>query len=179
MTNKLHARQLERLALVYVRQSSPSQVRNNVESHERQLRMQEHVQQLGWPATHVRLLGGDTGISGSSQHGRKDFQMLLEAVVDRTAGIVAARELSRLARDNQDWSQLVRLSRYHDVLLADEHRVYDPVDPQDRVLLGIQGAFNEFELAMITERMLQCRQLKAERGELYEEIGRASGRERV
>ncbi len=168
MTNKIHARHLERLALVYVRQSSPSQVRNNVESRERQLRMQEHVQQLGWPATQVRLLGGDTGISGSSQHGRNDFRTMLESVVDRTVGIIAASELSRLTRDNQDWGQLVRLSRFRDVLLADEHRVYDPVDPQDRVLLGMQGAFNEFELAMITERMQQCRQQKAERGELYE-----------
>jgi len=130
--------------------------------------MQEHVQQLGWPATQIRLLGGDSGTSGSSQHGREDFQALLEAVLDHTVGIVAARELSRLARDDQDWSQLVRFCRYHDVLLADGNRVYDPTDPQDRVLLGIQGAFNEFELAMITERMLQCRQQKAERGELYE-----------
>jgi DNA invertase Pin-like site-specific DNA recombinase len=168
MTHKIHTRHLERLALVYVRQSSPRQVRHNVESRERQLRMQEHVRQLGWPATQVRLLGGDTGISGSSQHGRDDFQALLEAVLDRTAGIVAASELSRLARDNQDWNQLIRLTRYHDVLLADGNRVYDPTDPQDRVLLGVQGAFNEFELAMITERLLQCRQQKAERGELYE-----------
>jgi DNA invertase Pin-like site-specific DNA recombinase len=166
--NSIHARHLERLAFVYVRQSSLGQVRRNVESRQRQLRMQQHVQRLGWPATQVRLLGGDTGRSGSSQHGRDDYQTLLEAVLDRTAGIIAAAELSRLARDNQDWSQLVRLCRYHDVLLADEHRLYDPVDPQDRVLLGIQGAFNEFELAMITDRMLQCRRQKALRGELYE-----------
>lgn len=165
--DRIHARHLERSAFVYVRQSSPAQVRNNVESRKRQLGMQEHVQRLGWPAAQVRLLG-DSATSGSSQHGRDDYQTLLEAVVDRTAGIVATAELSRLARDNQDWSQLVRLCRYHDVLLADEHRLYDPTDPQDRVLLGIQGAFNEFELAMITERMLVCRRQKAERGELYE-----------
>ena len=152
--NTIHVRHLERFAFVYVRQSSPGQVRNNVESRKRQLRMRQHVQQLGWPDAHVRLLGGDTGRSGSSQHGRDDYQSLLEAVIDRTAGIIAAAELSRLARDNQDWSQLIRICRYHDVLLADEHRLYDPADPQDRVLLGIQGAFNEFELAMITDRML-------------------------
>jgi DNA invertase Pin-like site-specific DNA recombinase len=166
--NSIHVRHLERLAFVYVRQSGPGQVRNNVESRKRQLRMQQHVQQLGWPAALVRLLGKDSGRSGSSQHGRDDYQTLLEAVVDRTAGIIAAAELSRLARDNQDWSQLVRLCRYHDVLLADEHRLYDPADPQDRVLLGIQGAFNEFELAMITDRMLQCRRQKILRGEVYE-----------
>jgi len=166
--NSIHARHLERLAFVYVRQSSLGQVRNNVESRKRQLRMQQHVQQLGWPAANVRLLSGDSGRSGSSQHGRDDYQTLLEAVVDRTAGIIAAAELSRLSRDNQDWSQLVRLCRYRDVLLADEHRVYDPNDPQDRALLGMQGTFNELELAMITDRMLQCRREKALRGELYE-----------
>jgi len=130
--------------------------------------MQQHVQPLGWVETRVRLLGGGSGRSGSSQHGRNDYQTLLEALVDRTAGIIAAAELSRLARDNQDWSQLVRLCRYRDVLLADEHRVYDPNDPQDRAVLGMQGTFNELELDMITERMLQCRQQKALRGELYE-----------
>jgi len=166
--NRIHARHLERLAFVYVRQSSLGQVRNNVESRKRQLRMQQHVQQLGWPATHVRLLGKDSGRSGSSQHGRDDYQTLLEAVVDRMAGIIAAAELSRLSRDNQDWSQLVRLCRYRDVLLADEHRLYDPNDPQDRALLGMQGTFNELELAMITDRMLECRRQKALRGELYE-----------
>jgi DNA invertase Pin-like site-specific DNA recombinase len=166
--DKIHVQHLERLAFVYLRQSSPTQVKHNLEGHERQRRMQEHVEQLGWPAAQIRLLGGDTGQSGSSQHGREDYQTLLDAVLHRTAGLVAARELSRLARDNQDWSKLVRLCRFHDVLLCDEHRVYDAADPQDRVLLGIQGAFNEFELAMITERMQQSRRQKAERGELYE-----------
>ena len=82
--DSIHARHLERFAFVYVRQSSPGQVRNNVESRKRQLRMQEHVQQFGWPASQVRLLGGDSGRSGSSQHGRDDYQVLLEAIVDRT-----------------------------------------------------------------------------------------------
>jgi DNA invertase Pin-like site-specific DNA recombinase len=164
---RIHVRHLERFAFVYVRQSSLGQVRKNLESQKRQSGMQEHVQRLGWPAARVRLFG-DPATSGSSQHGRHDYQALLEAVVDDAVGIVAAAELSRLARDDQDWSQLVRLCRYHGVLLADDHRVYDAGDPQDRVLLGVQGAFNEFELAMITERMLVCRRQKAQRGELYE-----------
>ena len=84
----------------------------------------------------------------------------LEAIVTGKAGLVAARELSRLVRDNQDWSHLVRLCRFEHVLLADEHRIYDPADPQDRMVLGIQGAFNEFELSMILERMQQS--LRAE-----------------
>ena len=158
---------VERAAFVYVRQSSPTQVKRNTEGAERQRRMQHRVIELGWPDRQVRLLGADTGRSGGSLHGRDDYQTMLQAVMAQEAGIICASELSRLVRDNQDWNQLVRIARYQGVLLADEHRVYDPNDPQDRVLLGIQGAFNEFELAMIYERMRKSQDLKAERGELY------------
>ena len=142
---------LERIAFVYIRQSSPSQVRKNVEGGERQRRMAQRVKELGWPEHQVKILGADTGHSGSSLHGRDDYQTMLRAVMAQEAGIIGAVELSRLVRDNQDWNQLVRLCRYQGVLLGDEHRIYDPNDAQDRVLLGIQGAFNEFELAMIFE----------------------------
>ena len=159
---------LERLAFVYLRQSSPTQVKKNVESAERQRRMQQRAQELGWPDLQVQLLGGDTGRSGCSLHGREDYQSMLQAVMEQKAGIICVRELSRLVRDNQDWNQLVRLCRFQGVLLADEYRIYDPADPQDRVVLGIQGAFSEFELAMICDRMQKSRVQKAERGELYE-----------
>lgn len=159
---------LERIAFVYLRQSSPSQVRRNTESAARQRRMKKHVVALGWPDRQINVLGGDTGNSGSSQHGRDEYRGMLEAVVAQRVGLICACELSRLVRDNQDWNQLVRVCRYKGVLLADEHRVYNPANPQDRVLLGIQGAFTEYELAMITERMQESRARKAVRGELYE-----------
>ena len=159
---------LERLAFVYLRQSSPCQVRRNTESTTRQRRMRDHVAALGWPEHQIIVLGADTGNSASSQHGRADYQGMLESVIAQRAGLICASELSRLVRDNQDWNQLVRVCRYKRVLLADEHRVYNPGNPQDRVLLGIQGAFTEYELAMITERMQESRAQKAARGELYE-----------
>jgi DNA invertase Pin-like site-specific DNA recombinase len=130
--------------------------------------MRQSIKELGWPEHQIVVLRGDTGNSGSSQHGRDDYQRMLEAVLAEEVGIIGAWELSRLVRDNQDWNQLVRLCRFQGVLLADEHRIYDSAAPQDRVLLGIQGAFNEYELAMITERMQQSRLQKAARGELYE-----------
>jgi DNA invertase Pin-like site-specific DNA recombinase len=164
---KLSHRHLERIAFVYVRQSTPTQVKKNLEGGERQRRMQQRVQELGWPDHQVKLLGADTGHSGSSLHGRDDYQTMLQAVIDQEAGIICASELSRLVRDNQDWNQLVRICRHQGVLLADEYRIYDPNDPQDRVVLGIQGAFNEFELAMIFARMQDGKDRKARRGELY------------
>jgi DNA invertase Pin-like site-specific DNA recombinase len=160
----------EKTAYVYLRQSSPGQVKKNVEGGRRQRRMQERVQELGWPAGRICLLGGDTGQSGESQHGREDYQVILEGVLNGQAGAVAARELSRLARDDQDWNQLLRICRYRNVLLIDEHRVYDATDPQDRVMLGIAGAFSDFELSVIVDRMQQCRLDKAERGELYDRL---------
>ena len=161
---------LERSAYVYLRQSSPGQVRKNREGRQRQQAMVEHVAGLGWPQSRIILLDQDSGQSGSSQHGREDLHRLLEAIVTGKAGLVAARELSRLVRDNQDWTRLVRLCRFEDVLLADEHRLYNPADPQDRMVLGIQGAFNEFELSMIVDRMQQCLRQKAERGEQYDAL---------
>ena len=167
MTKPQH---LQRNAYVYLRQSSPGQVRNNREGRKRQQAMVDHVATLGWPPAQIVLLDGDTGQSGSSLHGRTDFQTLMEAIVTDKAGLVAARELSRLVRDNQDWTHLVRLCRFQDVLLGDEHRLYHPADPQDRMVLGIQGAFNEFELSMILERMQQSLRQKAQRGEQYDAL---------
>jgi len=166
----IHPQHLARNAYVYLRQSSPGQVRKNKEGHQRQQAMLQLVAQHGWSTTRIILLDADTGQSGSSVHGRDDFQTLLDAIITGQAGLVAAREMSRLVRDNQDWSQLVRLCRYHDVLLADEHRLYDPANAQDRMVLGIQGAFNEFELSMILERMQLSLKQKAQRGEQYDAL---------
>ena len=159
---------LDRTAFVYLRQSSHGQVRKNQEGQHRQRRMVEQVQRLGWPPARIVLLDADTGRTGSSQHGREDLQRLFEAVATGRAGLVAACELSRLIRDNQDWAHLVRLCRFKNVLLADENRVYDAREPQDRMVLGIQGAFNEFELSMIIDRMQKCLREKARRGEQYD-----------
>jgi DNA invertase Pin-like site-specific DNA recombinase len=161
---------LELLAYVYLRQSSPGQVRKNREGWLRQNAMVEHVAGLGWPESRIIMLDQDTGQSGSSQHGRSDLQSLLEAIITGNAGLVAARDLSRLVRDNQDWSHLVRLCRFKHVLLADGHRLYDPDDPQDRMVLGIHGAFNEFELSVILERMQDSLRQKAGRGEQYDAL---------
>ena len=161
---------LERTAYVYLRQSSPGQVRRNREGRQRQQAMADRVAALGWVPSKIVLLDGDSGQSGSSQHGRNDFQTLLEAIVTGKAGLIAARELSRLVRDNQDWSHVVRLCRFENVLLADEQRLYDPADAQDRMVLGIQGAFNEFELSMILDRMQQSLRQKAERGEQWDAL---------
>jgi DNA invertase Pin-like site-specific DNA recombinase len=167
---KIKPRHLEGTGYVYLRQSSPGQVRKNREGKQRQQAMTDRVAALGWPRERIVLLDGDTGQSGSSQHGRNEFQSLLEAILAGKAGLIAARELSRLVRDNQDWNDVVRLCRFQGVLLADEHRLYDLADAQDRMVLGVQGAFNDFELSMITDRMQACLRQKAARGEQFDAL---------
>ncbi len=88
---QIKAHHLEKMAYVYLRQSSPTQVKHNVESGRRQRQMADHVQQLGWPATSIHVLGGDTGRSGSTLHGREDYQVLMEAILTSQAGLIAAR----------------------------------------------------------------------------------------
>ena len=99
---------LEKTAFVYIRQSTLTQVRRNVESGRRQRGMVDRVKELGWPATQIEVLDGDTGRSGNTLHGRNDYQVMLNGILSDNAGLIAARELSRLARDNQDWNHLVR-----------------------------------------------------------------------
>lgn len=169
-SSTIESKYLERTAYVYLRQSSPGQVRKNKEGKERQLAMRQVVETLGWPVAQITLLDGDTGQSGSTLHGRSDYQTLISAIRNKQAGLVAARELSRLVRDNQDWVGLVRMCQVYDVLLADENRIYDPADSQDRMVLGVQGAFNEFELSIILDRMQQSLRQKALRGEQYDAL---------
>jgi hypothetical protein len=122
---------LQRTAYVYLRQSRPGQVRRNREGHPRQQGLVEHVTTRGWPRPQSVLLDGDTGQTGSAPQGRFDFPLLLEALVTGKAGLVAGRELSRLVRDNQDGTHVVRRCRVEDVLLADERRLDNAADAQD------------------------------------------------
>ena len=126
--------------------------------------------ELGWPDHQVHLLGGDTGQSGSSLHGREDYQGMLSAVMEQQAGIICVRELSRTgSRQSGTGTKLVRLCRHQGVLLADEYRVYDPAWIHR---IAWCWAFRERSAnsswRMICDRMLKSRVQKAERGELYE-----------
>ncbi len=170
MNNQIDARHLQRLAAVYVRQSSPGQVRNNQESRQRQRALKERACQLGWPEERVLVLEEDQGRTASSTHGRQAYHELAEKVVSGRVGIILAVEVSRWARDNAAWQLLLRDCIFADVLLADEQRLYDPNDPHDHVVLGIQGVLAEYELGLLRRRMLECYWKKAQRGEMFTNI---------
>ncbi len=163
---KLRGEHLERLALVYVRQSSPQQVLEHRESRARQYALAGHAVALGWPAERVLVIDEDQGQSGRQAETRAGFQRLLAEVTMDHVGLVLALEMSRLARSSKDWHQLIELCAVFGTLLADQDGLYDAGDPNDRLLLGLKGTMSEMELHMMRNRLERGKLHKAERGEL-------------
>jgi hypothetical protein len=128
---------LERLALVYVRQSSPQQVVEHKESAARQYGLVHRAVALGWPRERVLVIDEDQGKSGQTIDGRPGFQRLLAEVGLDHVGLVLGLEMSRLARSCRDWHQLLELCAIFRTLLADQDGLYDPTDHNDRLLLGL------------------------------------------
>jgi DNA invertase Pin-like site-specific DNA recombinase len=164
---KIQAHHRERLAVVYVRQSSPQQVLQHRESTALQYNLQRLAVDWGWPRERVLVIDQDQGRSGSSAEGRLGFQQLLAEVSLDHVGLVLGIEMSRLARSCKDWHQLLELCALFGALLADQDGLYDPCDYNDRLLLGLKGTLSEAELHILRQRMNQGRLNKAKRGELF------------
>jgi DNA invertase Pin-like site-specific DNA recombinase len=163
---KLKPWHLDRLALIYVRQSTPQQVVDHQESTARQYALADRAVVLGWPRDRVVVIDDDLGKSGQSAEGRPGFQRVLAEVALDHVGVIFGLEMSRLARSCKDWHQLLELcARFH-TLLADADALYDPTDYNDRLLLGLTGIMSEAELHILKERMYQGKLNKARRGEL-------------
>lgn len=167
---KIRPEHLRRQAIVYVRQSSAHQVRGNRESAERQYALGERAQALGWATRSVRTIDEDQGRSGSSATHREGFKKLLAEIGAGQVGVVLALEASRLARSSVDWHRLVEICVITQTLLADESAVYDPRDPNDRLLLGVKGTISEAELFTLRCRLHDGRWNKARRGELVRSL---------
>jgi DNA invertase Pin-like site-specific DNA recombinase len=155
------------LAVVYVRQSSPHQVAENRESADLQYQLRRRAVEYGWAEAHVLIIDEDQGISGQSIEGRLGFQRLLAEISLGHVGIVFGREVSRLSRSNKDWHQLLELCSLFHVLIGDADGIYDPADPNDRLLLGLRGMMSEAELHVLKSRLHQGKLNKARRGELF------------
>ena len=166
MHAKVSAEHLRREAFIYIRQSTPRQVLENVESTQRQYALQDRATALGWPAEHVHVIDEDLGLSGKSAENRDGFQHLVSEVAMGHVGIVLGLEVSRLARNNADWQRLLELCALSGSLIADEDGVYDPAHFNDRLLLGLKGTISEAELHVLKARLLGGLLNKARRGEL-------------
>jgi DNA invertase Pin-like site-specific DNA recombinase len=165
-SEKILDHHLDRLAMVYVRQSTQHQVLEHRESTARQYALTDRAEELGWPADRVEVIDDDQGVSGSSIVGREGFQNMLAEISADRVGIVLGLEMSRLARSCKDWHTLLELCAIYRVLLADADGLYDPSNHNDRLLLGLKGTMSEAELHILKTRMHQGMWNKAERGEV-------------
>jgi DNA invertase Pin-like site-specific DNA recombinase len=158
---------LDRVAVVYIRQSSAKQVQENRESTELQYRLDERAVALGWAPSQVLVIDDDLGQSGRSISERPGFQRLLAEVGLDHVGIVLGLEMSRLARSCRDWYQLLEMCALFDTLLGDADGVYNPCDYNDRLVLGLKGTMSEAELHVLRGRLEAGQRNKARRGELF------------
>jgi DNA invertase Pin-like site-specific DNA recombinase len=164
MTTKLTPAHLQRRAVVYVRQSSPTQLLQNRESQLRQYNLADYARKLGF--IEVETIDEDLGRSGSGLVDRPGFQRLVTEVCEGTVGAVFCLEASRLARNGRDWHHLIELCGLVGAVLIDPEGVYDPRLSNDRLLLGLRGTMSEFELSILRQRSLEAIRQKARRGEL-------------
>jgi DNA invertase Pin-like site-specific DNA recombinase len=162
---KLEIDHRQRRAFVYVRQSTMAQVRQHRTSTERQCDLQALAVQLGWSSTQVELVVADLGRSAKFSENREGFKQLVVEVGLGHIGAVFSLDAARLARSSADWHRLLELAGLTRTLLIDEHTIYDPRDPNDRLLLGMKGTMADFELVWLRQRMLAGRWHLARRGE--------------
>ena len=164
--SKITTDHLRRCAVVYVRQSSSTQVENNRESTARQYHLAERAVELGWPREQVKILDEDLGISGSGLTDRAGFARMIAEVALGQVGIVLGLEVSRLARNNADWYRLLDLCGVTNTLIGDADGIYHPGLFNDRLVLGLKGTMSEAELHVLRARLLGGIRNKAARGEL-------------
>jgi DNA invertase Pin-like site-specific DNA recombinase len=164
MSAKIVADHLARGAVVYVRQSTMTQVLGNLESQKRQYALADAARTAGFAS--VTVIDDDLGRSGSGLAARPGFQRLVAELCAGAVGAVYCIEASRLARNGRDWHHLVDLCALTGALVIDPDGVYDPRLMNDRLLLGLKGTMSEYELNLLRQRGLAARDGKAGRGAL-------------
>jgi DNA invertase Pin-like site-specific DNA recombinase len=166
---KIKPEHLARKAIVYLRQSTDKQVRQNLESQRLQYEMAERVRSLGWK--HVEIIDSDLGFSaGMASTRREGFERVLSWVALGEVGIVGSRDVSRLSRTDKDWCRLLEVCQIFGTLIADEQQIYDLNYLDDQLVLGIKGTLSVVELKVLRQRMHAGQESKARRGELFKRL---------
>ena len=163
---KITAAHLERMAVVYVRQSSIAQVREHTESTARQYALAEEAAGLGWSAARITVIDADLGVSGRTASARSGFKELVGRVCVGEVGAILGLEVSRLARSSADLQRLLELCALTDTLIIDSDGIYDLGSFNDRLLLGLKGTMSEAELHLLAGRLQGAKLAAAQRGEL-------------
>jgi DNA invertase Pin-like site-specific DNA recombinase len=159
-------RHLDRLAMVYVRQSTLMQVREHTESTARQYALAEEAARLGWPVSAIVTIDTDLGLSGRSTSGRTGFKEVVSRVCLGEVGAIFGLEISRFARNSADLQRLLEFCSLSDTLIVDADGIYDLRNFNDRLLLGLKGTMSEAELHILAGRLQESKRAAARRGEL-------------
>jgi DNA invertase Pin-like site-specific DNA recombinase len=166
---KIKPEHLTRKAIVYLRQSSERQVRQNIESQRLQFEMAERIRGLGWQE--IEIINSDLGCSAAmASASREGFERVLSSVALGEVGIVVSREVSRLSRTDKDWCRLVEVCQIFGTLIGDEQQVYDLSYLDDQLVLGIKGTLSVVELKVLRQRLQAGQESKARRGELFKRL---------
>jgi len=167
--HKITSEHLARKAVVYLRQSTPQQVRRNRESQHLQYAMAERARKLGWHT--VQVIDTDLGNSASVGTARREgFEEVMASVAVGEVGIVLSREVSRLSRTDRDWCRLLEVCQVFGTLIGDEGHVYDLSNLDDQLVLGIKGTLSVVELKILRMRMVQGQEEKARRGQMLKRV---------
>src|ERR1700681_204256 len=173
---KIRPEHLARKAIVYLRQSSERQVRQNLESQRLQYELAERIRSLGW--TEIEVINSDLGCSAAmGSASREGFERVLSSVALGEVGIVGSREVSRLSRTNKDWCRLLEVCQIFGTLIADEQQIYDLNYLDDQLVLGIKGTLSVVELKVLRQRLQAGQESKARRGELFKRLPVGYGRD--
>jgi DNA invertase Pin-like site-specific DNA recombinase len=166
---KIKPEHLARKAIVYLRQSSERQVRQNLESQRLQYELAGRIRGLGWQD--IEVIDSDLGCSAAmSSASREGFERVISSVALGEVGIVASREVSRLSRTDKDWCRLVEVCQIFGTLIGDEQQVYDLNYLDDQLVLGIKGTLSVVELKVLRQRLQAGQESKARRGELFKRL---------
>ena len=164
---KIASSHLERLAIVYLRQSSARQLRENFRSTERQYGLAEEAARLGWERARILTVDGDLGLSGRDTHLRGAYKELVGRVCLGEVGAIFGLEVSRLARSSAETQRLLEYCGITDTLVIDTDGIYDLRDFNDQLVLGVKGQLAQAELHIMGVRLQGAKRHAAERGELH------------
>lgn len=164
--NKIQSFHQQKMAFIYLRQSTMHQVMHNQESTDLQYALKQKALEYGWDSTRIRIMDGDLGQSGSNTSRREDFKLLVAEVSMDKVGAIFVLEASRLSRSSADWNRLLELCSLTQTLIIDQDGCYDPAQFNDQLLLGLKGTMSQAELHLIRARLYGAKLNKAKRGEL-------------
>jgi DNA invertase Pin-like site-specific DNA recombinase len=155
---------LRRRAVVYIRQSTEDQVRENVGSTAYQRSLTAVPRSYGWPDSLIEIIDEDLGRSGSSSERRTGWQRLQTMIKADQVGAVFVVTISRLSRQVLDFELFRRLAAKHNTLLYADGRFADPNDSSDTMFSQITAMIAQFENHMRADLTSHARITKAKQG---------------